>query len=98
MRICKADFEELFPETFRAKENLRIRKPEIACINRWEDDGGRTALLPQRPVASVPKPDYHVEQWPDPRRTGVAMALMPAIAALGAAQAMMTVWGRQARR
>lgn len=97
MMICKADFEELFPETFRKQEDHPAGGPDAASLSRWEDDGGRTVSLPQRPVASVPKPVYHAGNWPDPRQTGMAMALMPAIATLGAAKAMMSVWGRQAR-
>ncbi|KAA8606069.1 hypothetical protein AL036_16185 [Salipiger aestuarii] len=43
MMICKADFEELFPDLLGPK----VRRPSAAgpsaeCVARWEDDGGRT--------------------------------------------------------
>ena len=43
MMICKADFEELFPETFPARHDERAGQPNPDCLARWEDDGGRTA-------------------------------------------------------
>lgn len=44
MMLCKADFEELFPEVF-APERHRAERTAPAgnrpvCIARWEDDGG----------------------------------------------------------
>jgi len=44
--LCKADFEHLCPESFAPSQNERrepkISEPNITCISRWEDDGGRT--------------------------------------------------------
>ncbi len=42
MMICKADFEELFPECFASQIQIRheAAAPSQACIARWEDDGG----------------------------------------------------------
>ncbi|MBN8189995.1 hypothetical protein JF540_25245 [Salipiger thiooxidans] len=43
MMICKADFEELFPELFRPSDMERsVADPGAKCLARWEDDGGRT--------------------------------------------------------
>ncbi len=43
MMICKADFEELFPELFRPSDLERsVAEPGAKCLARWEDDGGRT--------------------------------------------------------
>ena len=43
MMICKADFEELFPELFRPSDMVRsVAEPSAKCLARWEDDGGRT--------------------------------------------------------
>ncbi len=54
MMICKADFEELFPELFRPSDMVKsVAEPSAKCLARWEDDGGRTTsaniiLLPHR--------------------------------------------------
>lgn len=43
MMICKADFEELFPDLFRPTDiEPSAAKPSARCLERWEDDGGRT--------------------------------------------------------
>lgn len=43
MMVCKADFEELFPELFRPSDMERsVAEPSGKCLTRWEDDGGRT--------------------------------------------------------
>lgn len=36
MMICKADFEELFPEIFPS-EPCNAPKAKVACLARWED-------------------------------------------------------------
>lgn len=52
--LCKADFEELFPELFRPSDMVSsVAEPSAKCLARWEDDGGRTTSasvipLPQR--------------------------------------------------
>ena len=52
MMICKADFEELFPELFRPSDMERsVAEPGAKCLARREDDGGRTAsanIIPLR--------------------------------------------------
>lgn len=43
MMLCKADFEELFPDLFRPKYiEPSAARPSARCLARWEDDGGRT--------------------------------------------------------
>ncbi|MEQ5827854.1 hypothetical protein ACGYKB_10990 [Sulfitobacter sp. 916] len=39
MMLCKADFEELFPELRRVKKE-ETPGPSMECVSRWEDDGG----------------------------------------------------------
>ena len=45
MMICKADFEELFPEIFapesRNGPKTTALQPNAECLVRWEDGGGR---------------------------------------------------------
>ncbi len=59
MMICDADFEELFPTIFRrgphAANNLG---PSADCVARWEDDGGRPALM-MREASTVRPPARH---------------------------------------
>ena len=46
MMICKADFEELFPELFQPSDMVSsVPGPSVKCLARWEDDGGRTTLF-----------------------------------------------------
>lgn len=44
MMLSKADFEQLFPESFAPNHvndtKIVVSKPSAACIARWEDDGG----------------------------------------------------------
>lgn len=43
MMLCKADFEELFPDLFRPRDVVSLTaEPSAGCLARWEDDGGRT--------------------------------------------------------
>lgn len=60
MMICKADFEELFPELFRPGIMVSsVAEPSAKCLARWEDDGGRTTsanIIPlphRRPIQEV---------------------------------------------
>lgn len=51
MTICNADFEAKFPAPFGPKRPAaaaRAPGPIVACIARWEDDGGRTPAKPAR--------------------------------------------------
>ena len=47
MMICKADFQDLFPETFPADPEAdakpAARPPNRPGLARWEDEGGRLA-------------------------------------------------------
>lgn len=50
MMICKADFEELFPEIFAPEPNnglkASVQQPNARRSVRWEDDdGGRLDTL-----------------------------------------------------
>ena len=58
MMVCKADFEELFPEVFKPEgrdaERTAPAGARPACIARWEDEGGallRRAGAPGGPVS-----------------------------------------------
>lgn len=54
MMICKADFEELFPDLFRPTDiEPSAAKPSAKCLARWEDDGGRTTS-----ASTVPLPQH----------------------------------------
>lgn len=58
--ICKADFEDLFPEMFRPRDNeTSAAEPSAECVTRWEDDGGRGA-----PVAPTRQPDASCSRRP----------------------------------
>jgi hypothetical protein len=52
MMICKADFEELFPELFQPSDmESSVPGPSVKCLARREDDGGRTTsanIIPLR--------------------------------------------------
>lgn len=50
MMICRADFEELFPEMFEKEDRAVDREPKDASdasISRWKDDGGRVIEAPE---------------------------------------------------
>ena len=49
MMICKADFEELFPEIFKSKGPAATAAdplPDDGCIDRWKDGAGRYVTRP----------------------------------------------------
>lgn len=49
MMICKADFEELFPDLFTTVKHRRTEEPNVQidpCIDRWKDDGGSVYTQP----------------------------------------------------
>ena len=52
MMICRADFEELFPEMFQPRHRPTAidvaDAPSPACIARWVDDGGRAPIQKRR--------------------------------------------------
>ncbi|MEP3687498.1 MULTISPECIES: hypothetical protein [Sulfitobacter] len=43
MMLCRADFEELFPEMFEPQVSATPAAPSDDCVARWEDDGGAPA-------------------------------------------------------
>ena len=76
MMLCKADFEELFPELFPRENQATLSPaPSADCVARWEDDGGTVAPSPSRRFA-IP-----AAQWAPP-----LLATMFGIAAIHAAQ------------
>nr|WP_306265021.1 hypothetical protein [Pararhizobium sp. IMCC3301] len=97
--ISKADFEELFPAIFApeqlAEMPIATPGPGATCLARWEDDGGKTPLLPPRRGAQVARLGLYGHRLPDPAQTSMILAMIPVITAVGAAYAMMTVWERQ---
>ncbi len=99
MMLCKADFDELFPNMFdpgqRPLAALSSAAPDIACITRWEDDGGRTLAIQPRPMAVAAKARHYGYNPRDPGQTGLILAMMPVTAAVGAAYAMIAAWDRQ---
>lgn len=54
MMLCKADFEELFPELFEQPRRTPAL-PSADCVARWEDDGGAPAVM-NRTATSRPWP------------------------------------------
>ncbi len=101
MMLCKADFEELFPETFKLNQchvaPIVAGDPGPACLARWEDDGGRPSGQPRRRDAPVVRPARHGYAVSDPMMTGLALATMPAAAAYGAAWTMLSGFGQTTR-
>lgn len=50
MMICKADFEDLFPEIFLPRDiGGSTAEPSAACLARWEDDGGLATSVETTP-------------------------------------------------
>lgn len=99
MMICKADFEELFPKTFKPDQRPVAGKaagdPGPSCIARWEDDGGRTRDQRRRDASDVRTAgDGHA--IPNPMTTSFSLATMPAAAAYGATWTMLLSLGRMA--
>lgn len=45
MKLCRADFEELFPELFEPQVSATLAAPSDGCVARWEDDGGAPAPI-----------------------------------------------------
>jgi hypothetical protein len=96
MMLSAADFDELFPPM--SKRNAFCAhgpspSPGATCIARWEDDGGRPSHRPEPrpagegiPVRRTPFSGYRTA---DPGTAGIALAILPAIAAYGAASAVL---------
>lgn len=97
MMICKADFEELFPDLFQPEPNPdtpRMAKPANArCIARWEDDGGRSLPARQRGRMEFGRISQRGSNIPELARAGAMGATMPVAAALAAAWTMLSAYG-----
>lgn len=52
--LCKADFEELFPELFEQQPRAAATQTSVDCVARWEDDGGAPAVLGRNPTKPWP--------------------------------------------
>ena len=100
MMLCKADFEEIFPELFEPNQRPLSETPvetsSPACIARWEDDGGRPNEMRCRDATA-----FHAAgdggAVPDPMSTRFALAMMPVAAAYGAAWVMLASLDRMAK-
>ncbi|SMC95513.1 hypothetical protein SAMN06295998_1137 [Primorskyibacter flagellatus] len=100
MMICKADFEELFPDLFKPEPVAETRQtanpatlvtsPSAGCFARWEDDGGQEvpAKLRRRAVSSA-RPQYAGVSRPGPLDLA-----MPVTAAYAAAWATLYDYGQ----
>ncbi len=80
MMICRADFEELFPEIFQPRHRpaaINVADaPSPACVARWEDDGGRAPIRTRRQEmrSACATGDHH--PFADPLTTGIGRATM----------------------
>ncbi len=100
MMICDADFDELFPNlTSPERRDVpahEARAPNETCIARWEDDGGKASPFPPRHVTTRTRQGHQDYGLRDPAWAGIAIAMMPAMAAYGATSAMFTAYGKMA--
>lgn len=98
MMICKADFEDLFPDQFRpepAPVTYQSAKSAAAeCIARWEDDGGRSLPAPRRARTASARIAQHGSDMPAFARAGAMAATMPVAAAYASAWTMLSAFGR----
>lgn len=101
MMICKADFDEIFPETLpparRAVEPKAAAGPGPAAIARWEDDGGALRRPLPRREARVPRTARDSYPVADPMWRNVALVTTLATASYGAAWTMLSRFGGRAR-
>lgn len=97
MMICKADFEELFPDLFQPEPapatHQTAKPPSTACIARWEDDGGLPLPANRRRATSGRSPHYGFDV-PKLARAGSVAAMLPAATAYAATWAMLSAYGR----
>jgi hypothetical protein len=97
MMICKADFEELFPHLFTVAQRTHpktiVKRPNEACLRRWEDDGGHpgTASYPREPENSRQTLDSL--PWPKPTHSSAILAKAHNHLALSAAWPMLVCLG-----
>ena len=85
MMICKADFEDLFPDLFQSEPEPAARRkivpPGADSIARWEDDGGRPLPVHRRRCAASGRGPRHGYDMPELVRAGAMASLMPAAVA-----------------
>lgn len=102
MMLCKADFEEIFPELFKptkcALAETSVAANHPACIARWEDEGGRISDKMRHRSAPVSGTAGYGYAVPDPMGMAFALATMPVAAAYGAAWTMLSSFDRMAKR
>ena len=98
MMICKADFDELFPDLFQAEPAPALHRmaklPSAECIARWEDDGGLPLPANRtRPATSDRRSQYGVDVSAL-ARAGAVAAMMPAATAYAATWTMLSAYSR----
>lgn len=102
--LCRADFEELFPDLFKPElepvpaVRQIAKSPSAECIARWEDDGGLHApLAPQDRTASARRPafGYDVERM---ATAGAMAATAPVVATYAAASIMLSAYHHMTER
>ncbi|WP_193143306.1 hypothetical protein [Meridianimarinicoccus sp. MJW13] len=97
MMICRADFEELFPELFPAEpapEVSQVAMPDSASISaRPDDNAGKRRPSPwQGRVVSDREPHHDPDNLGNASE-GAAAAVMPAAMAYAAAWTMLSALG-----
>lgn len=97
MMICKADFQDLFPETFPADPEAdakpAARPPNRPGLARWEDEGGRLApASASDPVGRLRSPQGD-GLWSDPRTLAPQGSAASSYAAFGAYWAILAKSG-----
>lgn len=86
MMICKADFEELFPESFAPEPQLspkvKAHQSSAESLGRWEDDGGQSAAPPQPSTSAHPQSPLVANHWSAPMRIAAQWAMAPPLMAV----------------
>ena len=100
MMICDADFDELFPN-LKSPERQdvpahRAGAPSEASIARREDDRGKAPRFASRHDSARARREDQGYGLPDPAWAGIAIAMMPTMAAYGATSAMIAAYGKMA--
>lgn len=58
MMTSEADLRHLYPSANQPKRpSVKRAAPSVACISRWEDDGGAT--VPKRAASATPDNAAH---------------------------------------
>ncbi len=98
MMLCDADFDEIFAPEIRPRPPVPApaamarlpQRPEPGSLARWEDDGGRVSPAPRSHAAPrLVYPANHGYRTAGPALAGMALAMVPAVAAYGAASAVL---------